>query len=66
MAENEKRFEEHLQEQTEKAMKAARIGPKKDIEDTIFGVAGVLFGGPIMVVIFMAVSLVACSMFDGQ
>lgn len=66
MAENEKSLEEHLKEQTEKAIEAARIGPKKDLEDALFGAAGVIFGGPILVVIFMAVSLVACSTFDMQ
>lgn len=64
MAEKEKSLEEHLKEQTEKAIEAVRAGPKKDIEDALFGAAGVVFGGPILVVIFMAVSLVACSTLD--
>ncbi len=57
----EKEYSEIVREQTEKAMKAAKIGPKKDIEDAFAGVAGLVFGGPIIVVILMGVSLVACS-----
>jgi CDP-diglyceride synthetase len=57
----EKEYSEIIKEQTEKAIEAARIGPKKDLEDALFGAAGVIFGGPILVVVFMAVSLVACS-----
>ena len=57
----EKEYSEIVREQTEKAMKAAKIGPKKDVEDALAGVAGLVFGGPIIVVILMGVSLVACS-----
>lgn len=58
----EKTYQEILKEQTEKAIKSVYFIDKEKNKDTVFRAATILFGGPVMVVVLMGLSLVACSL----
>jgi uncharacterized membrane protein len=59
----EKEYSDLVQEQAEKLQEALKKKKKEEaaFDSAVGQIAGVIFGGPILVILFMAVSLVACT-----
>lgn len=61
----EKEYSDIVQEQAEKLKEALTKKRQDEAFDNAVGyIAGLVFGGPIIVVLFMGLSLVACSTMD--
>lgn len=58
----EKEYSEIVKEQAEKLQEALKKKKKEEaFDNALSNAAAVIFGGPILVIVFMAVSLVACT-----
>ncbi len=64
--EQEKDYSDIVQEQAEKLKEALKKKRRDEaVDDAIGGIAGVVFGGPMFVLLIMFFSLVACTTLCG-